>query len=314
MSGSVPIKRVRGSLAVEQAAGEWRKGYCARLLPPLFELAKDEGPIGQVLHDFANGVMFPYNGDELLREAARRELGGEDPWQFLMRLPGDYRQARNVFRGAQSQRQGWRQLLDTAHRWGTLRDECMKLRSIPSSTPIQPCQRQWFSRAWRVNRWAMLDDPKLDEEMRAELERMGREEEKKLVKRYGREVLKQTSGKPNCDALFEDRLNYLLVRWWVRCGDGGVPGLMFFSGRATAQLLHALLGCAGVWPSYVKRWSKKRQRLGLLLANEDNPYITEIQVNRATELIEGDGRHQFEFRGEVRVCGEVAFPRRERLR
>jgi len=47
---------------------------------------------------------------------------------------------------------------------------------------------------WAVERWKMLDDPALDAAERAELERMGKEEDKKLVKPHGRAVLEQTPG------------------------------------------------------------------------------------------------------------------------
>ena len=154
---------------------------------PFFLLAEDTGAIGQILRDFAEAV-FGGGGRELLCEAARREVDGDDPWEFLLGVRGIAPQHMKVFRAAQSQRVGWRRLLDKAHGWGKLREKCEQLATAPPGTPIQPCQRQLLARMWRVKRWVLSDDPKLNPEMRAEIERLGKDEDKKLLKRRGRSV------------------------------------------------------------------------------------------------------------------------------
>jgi hypothetical protein len=151
----------------------------------------------------------------------------------------------------------------------------------------------------------MLDDPRLSPEMRAELERMGKEEDKKLVKRNGRSALRQA---PARQSIYADRLDYILVRFWVRCGNG-VPGLMFYSGPATAQCVHELLGWQGHWKDHVTRVTKRRQRFGLLLADENNPFFDYAEFNHALRTIKVTGRREFRFTGKVQCFGGQLFPR-----
>lgn len=266
-------------------------------------LARDRGPIGQILRGFSEAI-FPGNGKELLREAARCETDGEDPWQFLLGIRGVAREDAQLFKAAQSQRRAWRQLLDRCHGWGDLRERCEKLRNAPHGTPIQPCQRQLFSRMWRVERWAMLDDPKLSDEMRAEFKRMGKEEDRKLVKRFGHKSLDQPDSLRSID---HDKLSYMLVRAWVRCGKG--PGLMFFSSRAMTHYIFELHSWSR-WMDRVEQVKKARRRMGLVLADEDNPFITSVTFQHALSIIKGEGRHGFEFQGQIRICGQSLFPRK----
>ena len=103
------------------------KNALDRIPEPFLLLAQDKGAIGQILRSFANAV-FSRNGGELLREAGRRECDGEDPWKFLLGVQGIAREDAQIFRAAQSQRVGWRRLLDKAHGWGKLRERCEDLR------------------------------------------------------------------------------------------------------------------------------------------------------------------------------------------
>jgi len=129
-----------------------------------------------------------------------------------------------------------------------------------------------------------------------------------LVKRNGRAALQRPMEKRTHRALDDDQLDYMLVRSWVRCGSGG-PGLMFFSSRALTHYAHELHGRAGCWESRVAEVKKARQRLGLVLADEDNPYFTRVVFQHALSRIVGEGRQQFEYIGPVYAHGEKLFPR-----
>jgi hypothetical protein len=277
-----------------------------KVLEPFRELASDSGRIGQALRHFANAVL-PGNGSELLREAARRETDGDDPWEFLLGVPNAAQEYLQVFRAAQSQRFAWRRLLDAAHGWGNLREKCEPLRKTPPNTPIRPAQRQWFSRMWRVSRWALLDDPKLSVDMRREIEKMGKKEDRKLYKRYDRTAVEQGLDKPNPAGIYEDKVDYMLVRHWVRCGSKG-PGLMFFSSGAITHYIHELHSWED-WRDHVAWVKKKRQRLGLVLADEDNPFFRRIQFRHALSTLSGEGRSWFKFEGEILFAGKRLFPR-----
>lgn len=270
---------------------------------PFSLLAEDGGAIGQILRGFS-GAIFPGNGKELLREAARRESQGDDPWEFLLGVPNIAPQDAQVFKAAQSQRTAWRRLLDTAHGWGNLRERCEQLTNRRPGTPVQPCERQLFSRMWRVRRWALLDDPELDNEMRLVLDQMGREEEKKLRKRFGRARTEQ----PSSQGLDANKRDYVLSRFWVRCGKGG-PGFMFFSSSAMTHYIHEMLCSPGLWPNHVEKVKKARQRLKLVLADEDNPFITSVRFEHAQSKIVGAGRRGFEYHGEVFWQNKKVFPR-----
>ncbi|MCI0536670.1 MAG: hypothetical protein L0Z50_15745 [Verrucomicrobiales bacterium] len=273
---------------------------------PFLSLAEDKGAIGQIIRRFANAV-FCGSGSELLREAGRREAGGDDPWEFLLGVRGIAPRDAQIFRAAQSQQIGWRRLLDKTHGWGKLPEQCVRVAKTSPGALIQPCQRLLFARMWRVRRWAMLDDPRLSPEMRDGLVRMGKEEDKKLMKRYGGSALKQP---PPRHSLYADQLDYLLVRFWVRCGEG-VPGFMFYSGPATTQCLHELLGWRGHWKDHVARVTKRRQRFGLLLADEDNPFLDYVEFNHGLSRIKATGRREFTFTSIVQCFGRQLFPRQK---
>jgi hypothetical protein len=242
----------------------------------------------------------------LLREAARREADGDDPWGFLLGVPGMPREYAQVFKAAQSQRRAWRRLLDRSHGWGNFRERCEQLGDAPPGAPIRECQRQWFSRIWRVERWAMLDDPGLDDETRAGLEQMANEEERKLVKRCGRGVLELPA---EGHSIGEDQTIYTLVRHWVRCGEGG-PGLMFFSSPAMTHYIYELHNWPR-WDDNVARVKKARRRILLTLADEDNPFIRGVKFAHALRTITGEGRGSFRFEGEIHVGGRCLFPRKQ---
>lgn len=281
------------------------------LIEPISSLAEDKGAIGQFLRTFSEAV-FPDDRNSLLREAARRESAGDDPWKFLMGVRDITPDMAQVIRAAQSQRGAWRRLLDNAHRWGKLREECEQLRNASPGTPGQPCQLRFFSRLWAIERCAILDDPLNHPAFRAELSRLGKAEDSKLVKRHGRKILSRVPERPCSQALFEDRIGFLLVRWWLRCEVGGIPGLMFFSSGAIAHLLNEVFQLAGRdWLLDVDRIKKKRQRLGLVLACEDNPYITELRLDHGRGLINGTGRSWFRFSGDIRAFIQLPFRRRE---
>ncbi len=86
---------------------------------------------------------------------------------------------------------------------------------------------------------------------------------------------------------------------------------MFFSGSAVTHLIHELFQLDGHWKNAVGRITKKRQRLGLLLADEDNPYIETVEFNHSNETIKGSGRRSFAFTGKISDFGKQLFPRKQ---
>src|SRR5437867_889882 len=232
------------------------------------ELKADPGLPGKILSNVP---------EWMLREGEHRE----DCWEFLLgvgRLPvGCY----DLFRAAVSLDRAVGKLGRMSIGIATL--NCDMLPEIPrlqargEKQKAERLAKKVHGRLLRVGLWPDQPRTGTKEAQQQELLAWKREEQRKRLKRYGREGLKPES-LPTAEESQNDYLVENVMVWtWLRWGVFGEPGLCFYADEAMSDLLHILYQKGNCTPYDLDTrqpyYRKVRQRLGLEHAYPRSPKV-----------------------------------------
>ena len=271
------------------------------LFPSPLELSRDKGPIGKLLR------RIP---ERILKEAGR----WPDPWGFLRGVPGVSSTDSTVFESAASANNGWLRLTHMAKGTATLNtDWDAELRQAVANgnqAMLEHATRKCFAAMWRYELFR-ADVPSEDERIQDEFRQRGVEARRQLVKRGRRAEAERGIPLPGNAELRQFRLEFMLVEWWVRCGESGVPGLMFWGNAAITEALRNLLNRPQLTPAAVKR---ARRNLGLVPASEKTPFVWRVNVWRRNEREwkilgkQRNGSEAFSFWGTIVFNNQNILP------
>ena len=284
---------------------------------PVQTLDQDKGFIGQILRRLDSWILV---------EADR----WDDPWKFLLGVRGVSKSDRDVFAAAQSQRIAAVRVVDLLASWGTVRgnprEAVIRAMAGGNKNKISKATAKFVRAMWKTQSQDIrinLDKTEPSSRGRADAERLLEVETKQLVRRHGSAWRDATTSEITNNDVIYNKLAVLLVRWWMRCGSGGSPGLMFFSNKALTELFSILLNDDKL---EMNRVEQTRYRLGLKPSSNKTPLITGVIANDTEGKIIFQGR-TWTFRdpvtgkittgdatcraqgGKITLCGFQLFPR-----
>jgi hypothetical protein len=294
-------------------------------LPSIVELAEDKGPIGQVLRTLP--AWFLREADRCAEQDYKERhcdpncLPAPDPWQFFLDAPAVSEQSRAVFRAAQSQLVAWRRLLHMAQGFATgktdwhqealeARKKGDKKQENHASRKLADAMAQFAPVQADVRKHAK-DHP----ELLPQMEHWLKKRRAQLVHRGERTKAEHTREWPRWDEIHSQYpVESMLVKWWVRCGEGGVPGLMFFGNKALWQMLDELLSPPRKATVTYRNVKAMRQKLKLIPANDQNSWVWAVDLKRSPSgewLITGKQRGDepaFMFQGQIVFNNKAILP------
>lgn len=237
----------------------------------------------------------------------------------------------DVFKAAQSVREGAQRVTDALAEWGSgrtsWRENLQDALASEEAAAIEKATAKLFREVWKTQSPDFrenLKGAKLTPEGRAQAERLIKTETQNFRKRHGRHWANKTTSKITQQDVIYSKLNVLMVRWWVRCGSNGTPGFMFLSNKALTDLLSILLDKGNLEADCVEQ---TRYRLGLKPASEKKPLIVGAIADHAKAELVFQGR-KWTFRdpvtgkitsgdttcraqsGQITLCGIRLFPHR----
>lgn len=245
------------------------------LFPTVLELASGHGLIGSILR----GIP-----EELLRDANRCP----NPWEDLASMRLMQPSHRHVFRACASVLPAAVSMAESVYSRGDLIE---RVKRATTAVEREALNRKLFPGMWREG--AALLRAKAAQagpEVLAQFEEHEAKLVKMIAKKRGKRAAAVRSDKPTAERLRRKwPVQYLMVTCWLRLGNLGDPGLMFFSDRALADLFFYLDWsgfdiCADDFDS--EQIEQLRRRLGLRKANEKFPLVTGARINDETGTIE----------------------------
>ncbi len=296
-------------------------------LPSIVELAEDKGPIGQVLRTLPAWFLreadrcAEQDGDYKERHRDPNRLPAPDPWQFFLDAPAVPKQSKAVFRAAQSQLVAWRHLLHMAQGFATretdwhqealeARKNGDKKREIHAAGKIADAMSQ-FAPVQADVRKHSKDRP----ELLPQMEHWLKKRRAQLVHRGERAKAEHAKEWPCWDEIRSRHpVECMLVEWWVRCGEGGVPGLMFFGNKALWQMLDELLPPPRKVTVTYRNVKAVRQNLKLIPINDQNSWVWTLNLNQSLSgewRITGKQRSDepaFMFQGQIVFNNKAVIP------
>lgn len=284
--GVLPAKRetnlascnARALLQVCAMAKSWHH------ISSLVELAKDRGLIGQILryYDFALHAADKWaeeNAENQEKQRDNHRLPFPDTWQYLIEAPVTSPVHTKVFRAAQSQLPALRHLSHMLQGFASLNKDWYQTGLMARKTG----NKLLYNKAMgKVAAAIVLYEPvwqdvvrhgnvtvSLDAKRRLELRR------KQLIHRgLGNQAREPRKFPTWTEFRKAHRLPTALAFYWVRIGDTGLPGLMFWRNEALAKFLTFWTGQSDN-PAGVK---KIRQNLGLILVESRNHPVWDVEL------------------------------------
>lgn len=277
----------------------------------LVELAEDKGLIGQVLRPYQEFLRAADKWAEQNAESAKKHndpnrLPLPDPWQFLIDAPVVSSESENVFRAAQSQLGALRHLIHIAQGIATLNKdwygELIRARTLGDKVGYDHAVGK-IADGHIIHAQVQEDVRKQnDPELVRQMDRLWQRRRAQLVHRGQGKQVNQPKRWPSWEEFRKQNgLPVVLVEWWVRCGRGGVPGLMFWRNEALTKFLKLHLDQVNLSATSIK---KVRQQLGLLGVGDKDHFVWDVSVkaNSAGSLeIRGCGRD-----GKLSFSGVIA--------
>ncbi len=297
-----------------------------QFFPPLVELARDRGVIGEVLqrYSWALAAADKWAEQEADYKEKHKDLNRlplPDPWKFLIDAPAVLEHHRAIFRAAQSQLVAWRQLLHMAQGFATgktdwhqealaARQNGDKKREEHAAGKLADAMSQFAPIQADVRRHA-----KDRSELLPQMEHWLKKRRRQLVHRGKREQAEQAKEWPCGNELRSQHpVECMLVEWWVRCGAGGVPGLMFFGNKALWQLLDTLLPPPRNQTITERNVKNMRQNLMLIPTSDQNSWVWTVnleQISSSDWRITGEQRNgnpAFTFQGQISFNQKAIHP------
>lgn len=277
----------------------------------LVELAEDKGLIGQVLRPYQEFLRAADKWAEQNAESAKKHndpnrLPLPDPWQFLIDAPAVSSESKKVFRAAQSQLGALRHLIHIAQGIATLNkdwyEELIRARTLGDKVGYDHAAGK-IADGHIIHAQVQEDVRKQnDPELVRQMDRLWQKRRAQLVHRGQGKQVNQPKRWPSWDGFRKQNgLPVVLVEWWVRCGRGGIPGLMFWRNEALTKFLKLHLDQVNLSAPSIK---KVRQQLGLLGVGDKDHFVWDVSVeaNSAGRLeINGCGRD-----GKLSFSGVIA--------
>lgn len=288
-----PEVRESGDVKSREAPGKSRETKTWRdcheinsaLFPLPAELKDEPGFMQTALHSIPADV---------LADASRCP----EPWCDLEKV--QFLAAhRSLFRACASVLPAWVRLTRIATERAKLNTDWVKELEKDRgsmSAQIKVFDRLWQYEAEREAMRSLLNDPDLDPEMRRCMEWHIARRTRELIKRGKRDEATEGKPLPRGDAVRERPLETELVEHWIRFGNSGPPGLMFWRNEVLGRYLQLHLDQKNLGPGAVK---KIRQRLGLKPVSDRNSFVWDLSVSRNAKL-------QYEITGFQRN-GKLAF-------